>query len=83
MKNNYSASISNSHMNKTLIFIGVLLIMSISLIAQNKRGDNYSKITSQGYLEQLLLQKSSNELVITGTHTSKLSGITHTYVRQA
>ncbi|MFT5983874.1 MAG: Zn-dependent metalloprotease, partial [Ulvibacter sp.] len=83
MKNNYSTGFSAWQTNKILTLFGLLLIMSLSLVAQNRSDNKYSRITSQVYLEQLLQQKSSSEFVITGEHTSKLTSVTHTYVRQA
>jgi len=70
--------------NKRIALCSLLLVISLPLAAQNRGGDNkYPRITSQVYLEQLLQQKSSDEFVVTAEHTSKLSGVTHTYVRQA
>jgi hypothetical protein len=83
MKNNYSAGFNTRIFNKSITLFSLLFLMSLSLKAQDRGKEEYTRITSPNYLEQLLQKKSTSEYVITSEHTSKMSGIKHTYVRQA
>ncbi|RMA57757.1 M36 family metallopeptidase [Ulvibacter antarcticus] len=64
--------------------IAILLFATFQLTAQSKTRQYNPRITSQQFLEELMSNPSAtNEYVITSQHTSSLSGVEHTYIRQA
>ncbi len=83
MRNYFFGLICNKDSYKNLFLFSLSLLLSLSAIAQDRGNNNYKRITSPSYLEQLLQEKTSAKYVITSEHTSKLSGVKHTYLRQA
>ncbi|NNM23527.1 MAG: hypothetical protein HKO54_08225, partial [Flavobacteriaceae bacterium] len=69
--------------NMISICIATLLLLGFQLSAQTTVKKENTRITSAAYLQNLIKERTGSNLVITGEHTSSISGIRHTYVRQA
>ncbi|WP_452601822.1 M36 family metallopeptidase [Pontimicrobium sp. MEBiC06410] len=68
---------------KALFAFTLLSLLSIQLNAQEKKKEENPRITSSNYLKELVKEGNTANYVVTSEHTSSVSGIHHTYIRQA
>ena len=67
---------------KTKIIPQILIVFFCLQLSAQKNDDKKQQATASISIEKLLQQKS-NTITITHQHTSSVSGIKHTYLRQA
>jgi len=79
-----TTSLRKLYLKKTkIVLLTFFVLFYIQLTGQNKAKQDYIRITSAVFLENLMRNPPGNTYIITSEHVSSITNVKHTYIRQA